>query len=35
MTSAQVIYGVSMGSDSVSRLLSLKIEETPVAAGDR
>jgi chromosome segregation protein len=35
MTSAQVIYGVSMGSDSVSRLLSLKIEEAPVAAGDR
>ena len=34
MTSAQVIYGVSMGSDSISRLLSLKLEEAPVA-GDR
>src|SRR6266699_2615465 len=27
MTSAQVIYGVSMGADSVSRLISLKLEE--------
>jgi chromosome segregation protein len=34
MTSAQVIYGVFMGSDSISRLLSLKLEEAPVA-GDR
>ncbi len=34
MTSAQVIYGVSMGGDSVSRLLSMKLEEAPVA-GDR
>ena len=34
MTSAQVIYGVSMGGDSISRLLSLKLEEAPVA-GDR
>ncbi|HVB23255.1 MAG TPA: chromosome segregation protein SMC [Ktedonobacteraceae bacterium] len=34
MTSAQVIYGVSMGNDSVSRLLSMKLEEAPVA-GDR
>ena len=34
MTAAQVIYGVSMGSDSISRLLSLKLEEAPVG-GDR
>lgn len=34
MTSSQVIYGVSMGNDSVSRLLSMKLEESP-AAGDR
>ena len=34
MTAAQVIYGVSMGSDSISRLLSLKLEEVPVL-GDR
>jgi chromosome segregation protein len=34
MMEAQVIYGVSMGSDSISRLLSLKLEEAPVA-GDR
>ena len=34
MTAAQVIYGVSMGGDSISRLLSLKLEEVPVA-GDR
>ncbi len=34
MTSAQIIYGVSMGGDSVSRLLSIKLEEAPVA-GDR
>ena len=33
MISAQVIYGVSMGGDSVSRLLSMKLEEVPV--GDR
>lgn len=30
MTEAQVIYGVSMGGDSVSRLLSLRLEEVPV-----
>jgi len=34
MTSSQVIYGVSMGGDSISRLLSMKLEEAPVA-GDR
>ncbi len=34
MTVAQAIYGVSMGGDSVSRLLSLKLEEVAVA-GDR
>ncbi len=34
MTSAQVIYGVSMGADSISRLISLKLEEAAVA-GDR
>ncbi len=34
MLEAQVIYGVSMGGDSVSRLLSMKLEETPVG-GDR
>ncbi len=34
MTAAQVIYGISMGADSISRLLSLKLEEAPVA-GDR
>ena len=34
MTSAQVIYGVSMGGDSISRLLSMKLEEAP-AVGDR
>jgi chromosome segregation protein len=34
MMEAQVIYGVSMGGDSVSRLLSLKLEEAPVG-GDR
>jgi len=34
MIAAQVIYGVSMGSDSISRLLSLRLEEVPVA-GDR
>ncbi len=34
MVEAQVIYGVSMGGDSVSRLLSMKLEEAPVA-GDR
>ena len=33
MMVAQVIYGVSMGGDSVSRLLSMKLEEVPV--GDR
>jgi chromosome segregation protein len=33
MTAAQVIYGVSMGGDSISRLLSLKLEEA-VVAGD-
>jgi chromosome segregation protein len=34
MTSAQVIYGVSMGGDSISRLLSMKLDEAPVG-GDR
>jgi chromosome segregation protein len=34
MTEAQVIYGVSMGGDSISRLLSMRLEEAPVA-GDR
>jgi chromosome segregation protein len=34
MMEAQVIYGVSMSGDSVSRVLSLKLEEAPVA-GDR
>nr|MDQ2716618.1 AAA family ATPase [Chloroflexota bacterium] len=34
MTAAQAIYGVSMGGDSISRLLSLRLEEAPVA-GDR
>jgi len=34
MTAAQVIYGISMGADSISRLLSMKLEEAPVA-GDR
>lgn len=33
MTSAQAIYGVSMGGDSVSRLLSLKLEEAHAVAG--
>jgi hypothetical protein len=31
MMEVEVIYGVSMGSDSVSRVLSLKLEEAPVA----
>jgi chromosome segregation protein len=35
MTSAQAIYGVSMGGDSVSRLLSLRLEEAHAVAGDR
>ncbi len=34
MMEAQVIYGVSMGGDSISRLLSMKLEEARVA-GDR
>jgi len=34
MLEAQVIYGVSMGGDSVSRLLSMKLEEATVG-GDR
>jgi chromosome segregation protein len=34
MLEAQVIYGVSMGGDSVSRLLSMKLEEAHVV-GDR
>jgi chromosome segregation protein len=34
MMSAQVIYGVSMGGDGISRLLSMKLEEAP-AVGDR
>ncbi len=32
MTSAQAIYGVSMGGDSVSRLLSLRLEDAQAAA---
>ena len=35
MTSAQAIYGVSMGGDSISRLLSLRLEEAHAVAGDR
>jgi chromosome segregation protein len=35
MTSASAIYGVSMGGDSVSRLLSLRLEEAHAVAGDR
>jgi chromosome segregation protein len=35
MTSSQAIYGVSMGGDSVSRLLSLKLEDAHAVAGDR
>lgn len=34
MMEAQVIYGVSMGGDSVSRLISMRLEEA-VVAGDR
>jgi chromosome segregation protein len=34
MMEAQVMYGVSMGGDSVSRLLSMKLEEASVV-GDR
>jgi chromosome segregation protein len=34
MMEAQVIYGVSMGGDSISRVLSLKLEDAPVG-GDR
>ena len=34
MTAAQVIYGVSMGGDSISRLLSMRLEEAAVP-GDR
>jgi len=34
MMEAEVIYGVSMGGDSISRVLSLNLEEAPVA-GDR
>jgi chromosome segregation protein len=34
MMEAQVIYGVSMGGDSVSRLISMKLEEA-VVVGDR
>jgi chromosome segregation protein len=34
MMEAQVIYGVSMGGDSVSRLISMRLEEA-VIAGDR
>ena len=33
MSAAQVLYGVTMGSDSISRLLSLKLEETEAIAG--
>lgn len=35
MTSSQAIYGVSMGGDSVSRLLSLKLEDAQAVAGSR
>ncbi|MGH2482343.1 MAG: chromosome segregation protein SMC, partial [Ktedonobacteraceae bacterium] len=35
MTSAQAIYGVSMGGDSVSRLLSLRLEDAQAVAGER
>lgn len=35
MTSAQAIYGVSMGGDSVSRLLSFKLEEAHAVVVDR
>ena len=35
MTSAQAIYGVSMGGDSVSRLLSLKLEDAQAVASER
>jgi chromosome segregation protein len=35
MTSAQAIYGVSMGGDSISRLLSLKLEEAAAVVGER
>ncbi|MGH2514801.1 MAG: hypothetical protein ACRDHP_04020, partial [Ktedonobacterales bacterium] len=31
MTHANAIYGISMGGDSVSRVLSMKLEEVPVA----
>jgi chromosome segregation protein len=34
MLEAQVIYGISMGGDSVSHVLSMKLEEAPVE-GDR
>lgn len=34
MTASQAIYGVSMGGDSISRLISLRLEEVPVG-GDR
>ncbi len=30
---SQIVYGVSMGSDSASRLISLKMEEAEAAAG--
>lgn len=33
MTAAQVIYGVSMGADSISRLISLKLEKAAVPGG--
>ncbi len=35
MTSAQALYGVSMGNDSASRLLSLRLEEAHSVAGER
>ena len=31
MTHANAIYGISMGGDSVSRILSMKLEEVPIA----
>ena len=31
MTHANAIYGVSMGADSVSRVLSMRLAEVPLA----
>ncbi len=33
MAEAQVIYGISMGSDSVSRVISMKLDDLPVGVG--